>query len=159
MDKRLLLDTIVGEIMSSFNASLAAADQARKTATSKENVAENKYDTLGLEAAYLAHGQSERVLQLESDLASYLALRKNIKNDSAVAVGSVLKLKLAAGHSRYLFVGPASGGLVVKIKRVKVTVNTPESPLGKAVLGSIVGDELTRELGGIYADSLVNAIW
>ena len=159
MDKRLLLDVIIGEITLGFDASVAAADHAKKTATSKENVAENKYDTLGLEAAYLAHGQSERVFQLESDLASYRTLRKNVKNDAVVALGSLLELELTTGHSRYLFVGPASGGLVVEIKGVKVAVITSESPLGKAVLGSVVGDELTSELGGIYADSLINAIW
>ena len=72
MDKWLLLDAIVGEITSALDNSLAAAEEARATATNKENAAENKYDTLGLEAAYLAHGQSERVLQLEGDLAAYL---------------------------------------------------------------------------------------
>ena len=45
----------------------AAAKRAHDTATSEENVAENKYDTLALEAAYLAQGQSQRVVQCQSD--------------------------------------------------------------------------------------------
>ncbi|HIE88788.1 MAG TPA: transcription elongation factor GreAB, partial [Gammaproteobacteria bacterium] len=140
MDKSLLLDAIVGEITSALNNSLAAAEEARATATNKENAAENKYDTLGLEAAYLAHGQSERVVQLEKDLAVYVSLREHLKDHAIVEVGSVLKLEHETGEARFLFIGPASGGLVVSINGVTVTVITPDSPLGKALLGGGVDD-------------------
>ncbi|GAM58368.1 transcription elongation factor [Vibrio ishigakensis] len=40
---------------------LAAADSAHDDATHEQSVAETQYDTVGLEAAYLAHGQSQRV--------------------------------------------------------------------------------------------------
>ena len=38
MNKSLLIDVIVGEISSALNNSLAAAEEARETATNKENV-------------------------------------------------------------------------------------------------------------------------
>ena len=68
VDKKLLILQIIADLNAAIQTALAAADDARATATNKENVAENRYDTLGLEAAYLAHGQSERVMQLNATL-------------------------------------------------------------------------------------------
>lgn len=56
VDKKLLILQIIADLNAAIQTALAAADDARATATNKENVAENRYDTLGLEAAYLAHG-------------------------------------------------------------------------------------------------------
>jgi transcription elongation GreA/GreB family factor len=143
MDKWLLLEAIVGEITSALNNSLAAAEEARATATNKENTAENKYDTLGLEAAYLAHGQSERVLQLEADVAAYVALKGRLKDHTVVGVGTLIQLEQETGESRFLFIGPASGGLVVSVIGITVTVITPGSPLGKALLGAGIDDDVS----------------
>jgi transcription elongation GreA/GreB family factor len=159
MNKSLLLDAIVGEITSTLNNSLAAAEEARATATNKENAAENKYDTLGLEAAYLAHGQSERVVQLEKDLAAYVALRKRLKDHAIVEVGSVLKLEHETGETRFLFIGPASGGLVVSLGGVSVIVITPGSPLGKALLGGVIDDDVSIGVAGSATKARIADLW
>ena len=159
MDKWLLLDAIVGEITSALDNSLAAAEEARATATNKENAAENKYDTLGLEAAYLAHGQSERVLQLEGDLAAYVALRARLKDHTIIGVGSLLQLESETGVSRFLFIGPASGGLVVSVQGVRVTVITTDSPLGKAVLGGGIDDDVSIGVVGSATKARIADLW
>lgn len=159
MDKSSLLSAIVGEITSALNNSLAAAEEARATATNKENAAENRYDTLGLEAAYLAHGQSERVLQLEKDLAEYVFLRDRLLDHAIVEVGSLLRLENDAGESRFLFIGPASGGLVVSIDGVVVTVITPDSPLGKALLGAGIDDDVSIVVADGSAKARITELW
>ncbi|MFP6793852.1 MAG: transcription elongation factor GreAB [Pseudomonadales bacterium] len=159
MDKSLLLDAIVGEITSALNNSLAAAEEARATATNKENAAENKYDTLGLEAAYLAHGQSERVVQLEKDLAAYVSLRERLKDHAIVEVGSVLKLEHETAEARFLFIGPASGGLVVSLGGVSVIVITPGSPLGKALLGGGIDDDVSIGVAGSATKARIADLW
>ena len=159
MDKSSLLSAIVGEITSALNNSLAAAEEARATATNKENAAENRYDTLGLEAAYLAHGQSERVLQLEKDLAEYVFLRDRLLDHAIVEVGSLLRLEKDAGESRFLFIGPASGGLVVSIDGVVVTVITPDSPLGKALLGAGIDDDVSIVVADGSAKARITELW
>ena len=159
MDKSLLLDAIVGEITSALNNSLAAAEEARATATNKENAAENKYDTLGLEAAYLAHGQSERVVQLEKDLAAYVSLRERLKDHAIVEVGSLLRLEHETGEARFLFIGPASGGLVVSLGGVSVIVITPGSPLGKALLGGCIDDDVSIDVAGSATKARIANLW
>jgi|TARA_B110000211_G_scaffold198353_1_gene228232 transcription elongation GreA/GreB family factor len=159
MNKLLLFDVIVGEITVALNNSLAAAEEARATATNKENAAENKYDTLGLEAAYLAHGQSERVVQLEKDLAAYVLLKERIKDHATAEVGSLLRLEPETGEDRILFIGPASGGLVVSLGGVSVTVITPSSPLGKALLGRSVDDDVSINVAGSSAQTRIVELW
>lgn len=159
MNKLLLLDAIVGDLTVSLNKSLAAAEQARATATNKENAAENKYDTLGLEAAYLAHGQSERVVQLEKDLAAYVFLTERLKDHATVEVGSLLRLEHETGADRILFIGPASGGLVVSFAGVSVIVITPSSPLGKALLGGRVDDDVSINVSGNSAQARIAELW
>ena len=159
MNKSLLLDAIVGEITSALNNSLAAAEEARATATNKENAAENKYDTLGLEAAYLAHGQSERVVQLEKDLAAYVSLRERLKDQAIVVVGSLLKLEYETGETRFLFIGPASGGLVVSLGGVSVIVITPGAPLGKALLGGGIDDDVNIGVAGSATKARIADLW
>lgn len=159
MDKSLLLSAIVGEITSALNNSLAAAEEARATATNKENAAENKYDTLGLEAAYLAHGQSERVVQLEKDLGAYVSFKDRLSDHAIVEVGSLLQLEHETGESRFLFIGPASGGLVVSVDGVTVTVITPGSPLGKALLGAGIDDDVSLEVARGSSKAHISGLW
>lgn len=159
MNKSLLLDAIVGEITSALNNSLAAAEEARATATNKENAAENKYDTLGLEAAYLAHGQSERVVQLEKDLAAYVSLRERLKDHAIVDVGSLLKLEYETGETRFLFIGPAGGGLAVSLGGVSVIVITPGAPLGKALLGGGIDDDVNIGVSGSATKARIADLW
>jgi transcription elongation GreA/GreB family factor len=159
MKKSALLEIIVMEITSALNLSLAAAEEARATATNKENAAENKYDTLGLEAAYLAHGQSERVAQIEKELEAFVSLQGRLDGHEFVKVGSLLQLNDGTGELRYLFVGPAGGGLVVNCDGLSVTVITPDSPLGHALVGAQVDDDVSVQTSAGETRNLISGLW
>ena len=60
MDKFLLQHQVLARLTEDLRHAEEAVRAAHETATHEENVAENKYDTLGLEAAYLATGQARR---------------------------------------------------------------------------------------------------
>ena len=60
MDKSLLQQQVLERLAEDLLQTEQAARAAHETATHAENIAENKYDTLGLEAAYLATGQARR---------------------------------------------------------------------------------------------------
>ncbi len=63
MDKVTLLAQIVATLEHDVDVLRRAAQTAYETATAEENIAENKYDTLGLEASYLATGQARRTAE------------------------------------------------------------------------------------------------
>ena len=83
MQKADVIAAIIAALTDQRDHAAAAADQARETATSKENIAENKYDTFGLEAAYLAHGQSTRVQQLTAEIAAFSAMLRRTEEVGA----------------------------------------------------------------------------
>lgn len=119
----------------------AAAKRAHETATSEENIAENKYDTLALEAAYLAQGQSQRVTQCQADLDACinLPLRKSNKGE----LGALVVLVDRNEQAKYLLICPVAGGIKLYWEQHEVLVVTPQSPMGSALLNQQVDDQVT----------------
>lgn len=125
------------------NARLAAL-QAHETATHEENKAENKYDTLGLEAAYLAEGQSKRVVELQECLATFNRQEiKEFNDEMEISIGALVCLKTALQEKNYFFISPVAGGISIDYEQSLITLLSPQSPLGCRLLSNYVGDELS----------------
>lgn len=141
MNKKQLIAQIIGQLQADLDMNIAAANEAREAATHEESVAENQYDTLGLEASYLAHGQSKRVQALEVNLADYrnMPLRE-FSEDSAAGLGALVMLENNDGTVKRLFIGPAGGGIQIEDGSETVFVITPQSPIGQALTGRYPGD-------------------
>ena len=75
MDKFLLQQQVLERLAQDLLQVEQAARVAHETATHEENVAENKYDTLGLEAAYLATGQARRAEAIRQAMAHWRQFR------------------------------------------------------------------------------------
>lgn len=160
MDKSLLLQQILDELEAVYQGAVDAAMLAYNTATHGENVAENKYDTLGLEAAYLAHGQAQRVDECKADWAQYQRLTATkFSHNEAITIGALVSIKDASGAERSLFLGPAAGGLKFSFCQKDVMLITPSAPLGKALLGHFVDDEIEMNIEGQQIGYVVTAIY
>ena len=147
MDKALLHKQIVELLDSVYQGAVDAAMLAYNTATHEENVAENKYDTLGLEASYLAQGQAQRVEECKADLAAFKALEPiEFSDPLPITIGALIVLMDDQGVEQYLFLGPAAGGLKFIYSDIEVTVITPSAPLGQALLGHFVNDEINMDI-------------
>ena len=149
MNKQLLHDKIIQALEDACAAAIDAAKQAHDTATNKESVAENKYDTFGLEASYLAHGQAKRVAEYEAGLLAYKSLGVvNFSGDSSIELGSLIQLEDEEGARQCLFLGPSAGGLKFDFEGTEITLITTSSPLGQALLSHCVGDEVEIKFSG-----------
>ncbi len=147
MNKQLLHDKIIQVLEEVCKNVANAAMQARDTATNKEMVAENKYDTFGLEASYLAHGQSKRVLEYEQGILAYKNLGVvNFSVDAQIGLGALIKLEDRLGVEQYLYLGPAAGGLKFHFYNKEITLITTSSPLGQVLMNRCVGDEIQLTL-------------
>ncbi|MFP6807343.1 MAG: transcription elongation factor GreAB [Pseudomonadales bacterium] len=143
MNKKVIVGNILNALEAGLVAAVKASDQAHETATHSENKAENKFDTLGLEAAYLAHGQSQRVLECEAEIASFkLILESPFQEDTAAELGSLVQLEDSRGQKRSVYIGPCSGGVRVRVGESDIVVVTPQAPLCKVLLGKMEGDEI-----------------
>jgi transcription elongation GreA/GreB family factor len=140
MDKSLLRQALLARLQTELDTLTRAALMARDEATSEESKAENKYDTRGQEAAYLAEGQARLAAELQDTLATYQTLPlPDFSPQSAIAIGAVFTLE-ARGKSSVYFLGPRSGGLEIALEGRTLTLVTPSSPLGRQLPGRRVGD-------------------
>lgn len=143
MNKATLLTCIVQTLENDMQVLRRAAQAAYEAATAEENIAENKYDTLGLEASYLATGQARRTAEIRQALLTYQQLLLRDYDDSrGVQVSNLVTLEDEQGEQRLLFLGPEAAGLKIGEGDEQVTVITPRSPLGQQLLGKKVEDEV-----------------
>jgi transcription elongation GreA/GreB family factor len=140
MNKEALRHAICDQLRAQLALQTGAAALARDEAISEESRPESKYDTHSQEAAYLAEGQARMAGGIETDIARCLALKLPAGGDgSPAAMGSVLELE-RNGRSSWYFLAPAAGGLEVEHGGQKVLVLTPQSPLGRTLLGKRAGE-------------------
>ena len=126
-----------------------AAQTAYEAATDKENIAENKYDTLGLEASYLATGQARRVEEIRQALKNCQAMTQ-APYDTAqgIQVGDLIRLEAVNGNEQWVFLAPDAAGLKLIQDDQTITVITPRSPLGAALLRKQPDDDVQINVGG-----------
>ncbi|MCP5019983.1 MAG: transcription elongation factor [Ketobacter sp.] len=147
-NKEALLTAIIKALEALVDNARNAMQVAYETATHEENIAENKYDTLGLEAAYLTQGQAQRLAECEADLAAFKSIKPySFKKADAIGVGALVELIDDDNHTHLFFLGPAAGGLKVECNGNIIMVVTTKAPLGKALHNSHLGDDLTVALG------------
>lgn len=143
IDKVTLLEGIVTALEADMEVLRRAAQTAYEAATAEENIAENKYDTLGLEASYLATGQARRTAEIRQALLTYQQLLlRDYDPARGVQVSNLVILEDEQGERRRLFLGPEAAGLKIGQGDGLVTVITPRSPLGQQLVGMKVDDEL-----------------
>jgi transcription elongation GreA/GreB family factor len=131
------------------NSALAAAEAA----THEESKAEDKYDTRGLEASYLAGAQARRASDIQELIQSYryLELREFAPEDS-IAVSALVEFEIrVAGvngaKKQKAFLVPQGGGSLIELDGQKIQVITPVSSLGEELIGRSQGDEFEYEAG------------
>jgi transcription elongation GreA/GreB family factor len=148
MNKRSLLKKIVARLTDELALHFKAARAAHAEATHEQSKAENKYDTRGLEAAYLARGQSRQVAELEAAIAEFEKLNaRGFGIGEPIDLGALVELEHNGERTFYL-IGPRAGGTEVTHEKREVLVITPQSPLGEQLQGKRQGDRLQLNLGG-----------
>lgn len=146
MNKQLLLETLLIELNRVHQVAIDAVKRAHATASDKANIPENKYDTLALEAGYLAQGQSKRVEQCANDIQAFKQL--NSLPSKKVNTGALVQLLDENNNEKWLFYGPAAGGLKVLFDNKSIVVVTANSPLGSAINHTQIGQEVNVDIAG-----------
>ena len=148
MNKRAILKKIIAQLVGELEVYVRAAQYSRAEATHEQNKPENKYDTRGLEASYLARGQSKQLAELEAAIVEFekIGARKFGAGD-AIAVGALVELE-QLGEKMFYFIGPRAGGTEVIHDKQEILVITPQSPLGEQLVGKMAGDQPQLKLGG-----------
>lgn len=159
MNKKLLLKQIVTRLGENLALLERAAHAAHTEATHESSRAESKYDTRGLEAAYLAGGQARQAREIMDSVKLYqsLNLRDFVPGDP-IDLSAVVKLKSQDATTLY-FIGPKNGGLEVNYKGDEITVVTPHSPLGQKLIGKKSGASWTEKSGSSVVKYQIIEVW
>ena len=146
-DKAAILTLIVARLHTDLAAAEQAVAIARDTATHPDAQGSSRYETMGLEASYLAQGQGQRLLEIERALGYFSRLALPPATDKVV-IGSLVELRDENDASQHLWLAPDAGGLKVEYGGQSITVITPKSPLGAALIGRETGDIVAVKIGG-----------
>lgn len=148
MDKFLLQQQVLKRLAEDLLQAEQAVRVAHETATHEENIAENKYDTLGLEAAYLATGQARRAAAIRQALTHWRQFRPRPYDASkGIQLGALVCLVDSDDKQHEIFLGPSGGSMKLGSG---VQVVSSEAPLGKAMLGKCEGDEVAIQIGAPF---------
>ena len=145
MDKRFLVEQLAEKLRESAavarRAGQAAADVARDGATPAEKREDAR---VALEFSGLARGQTERAARVAAELHTLDTFRpKAMAPTAPIAVGAIVEVE-DESLGRTFFLAPVGAGIELAGPGGDgfLSVVTPVSPVGKAVLGRKVGDTI-----------------
>jgi transcription elongation GreA/GreB family factor len=150
MDKRFLVEQLMERLRESATvarrAGQAAADVAREGATPAEKREDAR---VALEFGSLAKGQSERAKRVAAEISKLDVFRPGALPPRApITVGAIVEVEDEA-LGRTFFLAPVGAGIELTGPGGDgfLSVVTPMSPVGRAVIGKRVGDtvEVTVE--------------
>lgn len=146
-NKQVLVRKIIAALTEELERFAKAARASHAEATDPQSKAEHKYDTRGLEAAYLAGGQARKVAEIEEAITQFQKLKlPDFTSETPIDYGALVQVEMRGGANWY-FIAPRSGGLEILHEKEEITVITPQSPLGQQLFEKKQGDKFTFGAG------------
>lgn len=147
MNKSKIVHEVLTLLETDLAHLLASAKAAHIAATHEESKAEDKYDTRGLEASYLAGAQSKRAAEIQAMIQDYRMIELlDFAPTATAAVTAIVEVECDGKRSSY-FLSRRGGGYSLTIDGKPVHVISVTSPLGEELVGRRVGEEFEVVLG------------
>jgi transcription elongation GreA/GreB family factor len=158
VNKKELIQKVVAQLVDELELLTKAARAAHSEATHESSKAENKYDTRGLEASYLARGQSKQAAEVMHAIEEFekMSPREFTAGDE-IDISAVVIVESKKDRSAY-FIGPRAGGTEVAHDGHEVLVITPQSPLGQQLVGRKQGDQVKLEIAGAKTEIRIASV-
>ncbi|CCQ12127.1 hypothetical protein PALB_30280 [Pseudoalteromonas luteoviolacea B = ATCC 29581] len=156
MNKAAIIEQIRFALENTILEAKEAAYQAREGAVHEQSIAETQYDSLAIEAGYLAHGHSQRADNTINSLRLFdeVASRKFTK----VEPGSLVQLLDSDDMAYWYCIVPNSGGQKIQYGGHIVWTISLDSPLGKKIGGLVVDEEIRHTINNKEDVFLINQI-
>jgi len=151
MDKQCMLEQLATRIRETAKVARreqdAATLEAREGATPDEKRADGR---VALEFSNMAQAQGRRASAALDELAVLEAFHvPAISTPEKIAMGAIIEVE-DGDEGRTIFLAPVGAGIELTMPDGDgfVTVVTPASPLGKAILGRAMGDTIEVSVKG-----------
>src|SRR5204863_1131880 len=117
VNKATIVQKIITQLAAEMEGYARSARAAHAEATDEQSKAENKYDTRGLEASYLARGQSRQAAEIAHAIKQFESiLVRDFGAKDPIDIGAMVELEANGQRSSY-FVGPCAGGTEIACGR------------------------------------------
>ena len=151
MNKAAILKAITDALQAEFDTLHSTPQKTRAAGNDAESKAEGKYDTRSTEDNYLADGLARQAHAAAQAGAAYKDFTPpRFGPDTPIDLGALVHLAFPDG-THWFFIGPTGGGIEVISDGIPVTVLTPESPLGRQLLGLKTGDITASPKAKVHA--------
>jgi len=149
IDKRKILKLLRAELDADLRNFAKSQSAAQAGATHDETRQEDPKDTRAIEATYLARGLAERVESMREAVAVFSRLEVvEFGPDDPIEVTSLVALEDESGGESIYFLVPCAGGETLVLDGTTIRTLTPGSPLGRALIGRRIDDEVQLDLPG-----------
>lgn len=157
-DKRAVREALRRALEGALEAMAAAAAETRAGAVHEESRAEGDKDMRSTEQSYLARGQAMRAEALAEELARLERLEARAYGEGDPIGPDALVLVCVDDEPRAFYLVPFGGGTELDVGGARVTVVTPSSPVGAALLGRRAGDDFELAARGALREWVVEAV-
>jgi transcription elongation GreA/GreB family factor len=145
VDKKFLVDQLIERLRASAQAALHASESAATEARDGATPAEKREDARSaIEFGSLARAQSKRAQRVIGEVDALATFRPDPwRSGQPVGLGAVVEVEDEdSGEGRTFFLAPVGAGVALTGPGGDgfLSVVTPASPIGKAVLGRRMGD-------------------
>lgn len=164
-DKNILIEQLIVIFNKKLETLINAANIAKEAATNEESKAENKYDTRGLEASYLAGAQAKMALDLKEQLAKLKKVK--IRTLDSIEISSIFSIidlnetisspSSDLGLKNFILL-PVGGGEQLTYKNSFIRVISLDAPLANLLYKKKLGDIVEFKSGNKFREYEVRFI-
>ena len=142
IDKKELLSCLILLIKDDIEKQRRSYESARNASIDAPGRMQSRYDTIGVESAWVADGLAKALNEKEMFINRLANFRLDEVGDK-VSLGSIIGIS-TEGTSllEYYFMLPVAGGYKLQVGDKTIITLTPITPLGKTLIGKQVGDEI-----------------
>ncbi len=153
--KRTIIDAVIKKMEIELTRQAQANAQSNAATAFSAANADKQRDTTGVEAAFLAQGYAKHCMDLAHQLEQVKSMDVEDFSGQEIDVGALVEVDMDGETDCYLLLS-CGGGIEVEVEDRKITVITPDAPLGKALMGNIEAGfiELPSGLEGIILNVL-----
>lgn len=151
--KQDIIKEIIFDLMKKLDILVSSALDAKEAATNPESKSENKYDTRGLEASYLAGAQAKRVEELKMLISDFQNIKlRDYTEETPIEGTALLTVEIDSEEQRHFFMVSKSGGMKLNINGQQLYTLSVHSPLGKKFFLKKQFDLVEFEVSGVIKE-------
>ena len=134
--KQAIIEAVIQALEAELERQARANHQSNSAMAFSAANAEKQRDTTGFEAAHLARGHAGHAMQLRHQIAELKTMEVEDFTGQEIDIGAIVEVEMGGEVDAYMLLN-CGGGIDVEIEGKRITVITPESPLGKVLIGNI----------------------